>query len=98
MNGLINRIVNALGPIGTGLVIDSFDLLTVGPFGIYSGAIIGIILTHFLMRNSALSKRLKIILSLLVAIYLTIPGTAILPVATVIGVIARFFNRPSKNV
>ena len=84
--------LRSLGPIGVGLILDALDIATVGPIGIYLGFIIGFCFIYFLLKKKRVSKNLKIILSIISGLYLSIPGTSILPLATIAGIILKVFK------
>jgi hypothetical protein len=89
---LLHRLHAALGPIAGGLILDFFDLLTFGPIGIFAGVLVGSCVGWWVGGLYNFKTRGRLIISALSAIYMTIPFTAPLPLATMISAIARFSN------
>jgi catechol 2,3-dioxygenase-like lactoylglutathione lyase family enzyme len=84
------RLHAALGPIAAGLVLDFFDLLTPGPVGYVVGPIVGLIVGGYLAGFHGFKGMSRLALALLAAAYLAAPMTGFLPLATLIGALARF--------
>lgn len=80
----------ALGPVLAGLILDFFDLLTPGAVGIYLGPLVGFLIGHYLSGFYGFRGWARFSMALLAAAYLAAPMTSMLPVATLIGALARF--------
>ena len=87
----------ALGPIVAGLVIDLVDLATFGPLGIFVGFILGGAAGWYLGRFYGYSETTRWWLALIAGIYCTIPMTEFIPLATLSGAVARFFQEPRSD-
>ena len=88
--GWMERAHAALGPVFAGLVLDFFDLLTPGPVGFYAGPLVGFLVGHYLGGFYGFRGGPRFFMALLAAAYLAAPMTSFLPVATLIGAMARF--------
>lgn len=88
--GVFERLHRALGPVAAGLVLDFFDLLTPGPVGFYVGPLVGFLIGNYLAGFHGFRGMGRIALALLAAAYLAAPMTGMLPIATLIGALARF--------
>ncbi len=84
------RLHTALGPVAAGLVLDFFDLLTPGPVGYFVGPLVGLIVGGYLAGFHGFKGMGRVALALLAAAYLAAPMTGFLPLATLIGALARF--------
>jgi len=89
---LFERLHRALGPILAGMLLDLLDLATFGPIGIYAGFIVGAIVGWWIGGLYRFPKSLKIATSILAGIYMTVPMTEFIPIATLIGGVARFLE------
>lgn len=85
-----SRLHAALGPIAAGLVLDFFDLLTPGPVGYFVGPLVGLLIGGYLAGFHGFKGMSRVALALLAAAYLAMPMTGFLPLATLIGALARF--------
>lgn len=77
-------------PVAGGLAIDLVDLATFGPVGLFAGAILGGLVTWSVARRHGLNKQLTTMMTVIGAIYCTVPFTELLPLATVLAVVSRF--------
>ena len=93
------RMKYAFGPVLTGLLIDMVDLATFGPFKIYMGFVVGFGLAYYLMLWMGLSMRWRLMWAFAAGVYCTIPGLEFLPVGTIVGACARFWEagRPPRE-
>jgi hypothetical protein len=91
------RLKRALGPILPGLLLDTVDFFTFGPIGIYLGIFIGCPLGYWICSQYKLSFNKRLLGALAAGIYCTLPFTGFAPVATLIGVFARFFESPESS-
>lgn len=79
----------AVGPVVAGLIIDVLDMATFGATGLYLGFILGAPAGWYLARHLGLDSRQATIGALACGIYCTIPLTAPIPVAALLGLWAR---------
>ncbi|MBX3373647.1 MAG: hypothetical protein KF817_07420 [Phycisphaeraceae bacterium] len=86
------RVVSALMPIGAGMVLDAVDLITMGPLGLTAGLALGAVVGWWLAPVFGLRGRRRWIAAVLAGAYCAIPGTEVLPMATVLGAVARFIQ------
>ncbi len=84
------RLNRAFGPVVAGLVIDFVDLATFGPIGLYLGLPIGGFAGYWMGRALGLERKPSLVCALLAGVYCMIPGTEMIPVATVVGALARY--------
>ncbi len=92
------RLNKAFGPILGGLIIDFFDLATFGPIGILMGVFIGGIAGYWVGMMYEISTKYRAIMAAVAGIYCAIPGTGLLPFATIAGAFARFLDTsPEKK-
>lgn len=85
-----DRAHRSIGPIAAGLILDFFDLLTPGSVGLYAGPLIGFLAGWYLAGIERFRGGARFALALLAAVYLMVPVTTLLPLATLIGALARF--------
>ena len=90
------RMNRAFGPVVAGLVIDFVDLATFGPIGTYLGLPIGAFAGYWMGRALGLDRKPSLLCALLAGIYCMIPGTEMIPVATVVGALARYRESAPK--
>lgn len=91
------RLNRAFGPVVAGLVIDFVDLATFGPIGVYLGLPIGAFAGYWMSRALGLGPKPSLLCALLAGIYCMIPGTEMLPIATIVGACARYFESAPKS-
>ena len=92
------RLNRAFGPVVAGLVIDFVDLATFGPIGLYLGLPIGAFAGYWMGRALGLDRKPSLLCALLAGVYCMIPGTEMIPVATVVGALARYRESAPKPV
>lgn len=90
------RLNRAFGPVVAGLVIDFVDLSTFGPIGTYLGLPIGGFAGYWMGRALGLERKPSLLCALLAGIYCMLPGTEMIPVATVVGALARYRESAPK--
>lgn len=93
---ILSRLNHAIAPFAGGILLDTLDVATFGPFGLYFGLIIGFAAGWWISSVYGFRKQTKIIFSLLAGIYCMVPGTEFFPLATIIAVIGRFCQTPQK--
>lgn len=86
----LKKLYRALGPIAGGLFLDMLDLATFGPFGFYVGWIVGLSVGWWMASIYGFGNLGKTLFACMAAIYLTMPFTELVPVATIISAFARF--------
>ncbi len=92
----LSRLNNAIAPLAGGLLLDSLDIATFGPVGLYLGLFIGFTAGWWISSVYGFQNKTKIIWSLLAGIYCMMPSTEFFPIATTISVIGRFCQTPKK--
>ncbi len=84
------RMNRAFGPIAAGMVIDLVDLATFGPIGLVLGLPLGGLAGYWMGRALGLDIRTALWCAVAAAVYCTIPGTEMIPLATLLGAFVRF--------
>ena len=90
---LSRRLYQALGPLAGGILLDVLDLATFGPVGMYGGFVIAAALGWWISSLYELSTRMRLVFAALAAVYIAIPFTEILPLATAVSALARLRER-----
>jgi hypothetical protein len=83
------RLVRAIGPVISGLIIDVLDFATLGSAGAVLGFLLGVPAGWYLARNLGLDRKRSLYAGLACGVYCTIPVTSPIPLATLIGVWVR---------
>ncbi|MDP2653349.1 MAG: hypothetical protein Q8Q08_04885 [Candidatus Omnitrophota bacterium] len=86
------RAERALGPIAAGMILDCVDLATFGPVGLFLGPIVGGVVGWYLAGAAQLPEKWRLPAAILSGVYCMTPGTEIIPVATIIGALSRFWG------
>ena len=94
--GQVARLNRAFGPVVAGLIIDLVDLATFGPIGLVLGLPIGGGAGYWMGRTLGLDKKTSLLCARAAGVYCTIPGTEMLPIATVVGACARYYESAPK--
>jgi len=84
------RLNRAFGPIVAGLIIDVVDFATFGPIGYLLGLPVGGFAGYWMGRCLGFSRRTSFYCAIAAGIYCTIPGTELIPLATLLGAYVRF--------
>jgi hypothetical protein len=79
-----------------GLIIDFVDLATFGPIGRYLGFPIGAFAGYWMGRALGLERKPCLLCALAAGIYCMMPGTELIPIATVVGALARYRESAPK--
>ncbi len=90
------RINRAFGPVVAGLIIDFVDLATFGPMGMYLGLPIGACAGYWMGRALGLERKVALLCACAAGIYCMMPGTEMIPIATVVGALARYRESAPK--
>ena len=90
------RLESAFGPIVAGLSIDTVDIATFGTFGLMVGPIVGGTAAFWLCSIYKLPVWQRLIWAVAAGIYCGFPRTEFIPLATIIGACARFFESRNK--
>lgn len=98
MTSTFRKLYMALGPVAGGILLDTLDIATFGPFGFYAGWLIGLPVGWWMASIYGFGPLGKTVFATLAAVYLTLPMTEIFPVATVISAIARFRGKGGQVV
>jgi len=91
--GTAERLLRSFGPLAGGMLLDTADLLTWGPVGMYLGPVVGGFLGWWLARVYGLGVIGQCVVITLAVVYCTMPGTALLPLATVVFALIRFAEK-----
>ena len=91
------RLNRAFGPVVAGLVIDFVDLATFGPIGLYLGLPIGAFAGYWMGRALGFERKPSLLCAFAAGIYCMIPGTEMIPIATVVGALARYCESSPKS-
>ena len=97
MRAILERTYYALGPLGVGFILDVLDLATFGPIGLALGPVVGAAAGWIIGDLEGVGRNGRIVLAFCAAIYMFIPFTEPVPVATCFGLVARFFREPSEK-
>ena len=100
---IYSRIHHTFGPLTAGLILDFFDIATFGPIGLMIGPFVGFGVGWWLAALEGASTKAKIGVGIVAAVYMTIPFTAVLPLATLLSSFARFSriehsDQPSRSM
>lgn len=93
---LLDRLHGALGPLAGGLILDFVDLAMFGPLGLVAGPIVGAAVGWWISSLYRFSVSGRVVFGALAALYVTLPFTEILPIATLISAVARFQSSENK--
>ncbi len=91
------RLNRAFGPVIAGIIIDTVDLATFGPIGIITGLPIGGVTGYWMGRTLGLSRKASLWCALAAGVYMTIPMTEFIPLATIAGAYARYLESSHKE-
>lgn len=94
MSKLLPKLYRALGPLAGGLLLDALDMATFGPLGIYVGWLIGYVVGWWMASFYNFRPAGRFLFASIAAIYLTLPMTEFVPVATLVSAFARFRGTP----
>lgn len=86
------KLNRAFGPVAAGLIIDLLDLSTFGPIGLYLGFPVGGLAGYWMGRALGLDRRMAGICAVAAGVYCVLPGTEFIPLATLVGALARFHD------
>lgn len=82
-----------LAPILIGAVIDLVDLITLGPVGIAWGWLVGGVGTFVVGTLRKVPMKWRVLWSLVIAAYCSLPGTSFMPAATVLMVVWKISRK-----
>ncbi len=91
------RFERALGPVAAGVILDLVDLATFGPVGIFLGPLLGGLVGWYLSGVLCIPQRWRFSVAALAGFYCMLPRTEFIPVATIVGALARFFEAGPKQ-
>lgn len=97
MTGTFQKLYRALGPLAGGILLDTLDLATFGPFGLYVGWFVGLVVGWWIASFHDFGPAGKAVFAGLAALYLTMPMTELFPVATVVSAVARFRSKQGSK-
>lgn len=78
-----------LGPIAAGILLDLVDFATFGPIGLWAGLVVGGAAGYLLAMGMGVRPERRWGYALAAGAYCTLPFTAYLPVATLLGAVIR---------
>lgn len=88
-DGPLQRLQRSLGPVLGGLVLDTVDLATFGPVGLYGGFLLGGAVGWWVATLYGFGGARRGLVTGLAALYTGFPGTAFIPLATIVGGLVR---------
>lgn len=88
---------HGLLPVAGGLAIDLVDFATFGPVGIVLGALVGGMVTWSVAKRHGLNPNMTRLMTIIGAVYCTIPFTEFLPLATLLAIVSRFLPEPDAS-
>ena len=97
MRSFLRRVHHALGPLAAGIMIDVLDLATFGLVGVMTGALVGGYAGWVIGEFEGLERDNRLALACCAAIYMMIPMTEPIPIATAFTILARFLNGPRES-
>lgn len=87
------RLMRSLGPLAGGYLLDLVDLATFGPVGFYLGPLLGGLLGWWLATVYRFGVLGQSLMTLITAMYCVLPGTELVPLATIVLALVRFSNK-----
>lgn len=87
-----------IGPMVAALAIDLLDLATFGPFGLYTGLILGGAAGYWLAPFLGFPPHRRWLSALATGVYCTLPLTGLIPLATLASVATRMLMRGGLKV
>lgn len=92
---LLERLHNALGPLAAGIIIDVVDFAMFGPIGLVLGPLVGGLAGWWVSSIYGFGTRGRLIVAAVAAFYVTMPFTELLPLATMVAAVGRFYHAPA---
>jgi hypothetical protein len=92
---LLERLHYALGPLAAGIIIDIVDFAMFGPIGLALGPVVGGLAGWWVSSLYGFGTRGRLIVAIAAAIYVTVPFTELLPLATMVAAVGRFYQSPA---
>lgn len=90
------RLNRAFGPVVAGMILDVVDLATFGPIGFFLGIPVGLAAGYWLGTCLGLERKHCLWVGMASAIYCTTPGTEFIPLGTLVGACARYWERDTR--
>ena len=87
------RLLRSFGPLAGGYLLDLMDLATFGPVGFYLGPVLGGLLGWWLATVYRFGVLGQSVMTFITALYCVLPGTELLPLATIVLALVRFSNK-----
>ena len=91
------RLNRAFGPVVAGVILDVVDFATFGPIGFFLGIPVGLAAGYWLGSCLGLERRHCVWIAMASALYCATPGTEFIPLGTLVGACARFWESGSKK-
>lgn len=92
---LLERLHYALGPLAAGIIIDTVNLAVFGPIGVVLGPVVGGLAGWWVSSLYGFGTRGRLFVAIAAAIYVTVPFTELLPLATMVAAVGRFYQSPT---
>jgi len=93
VDSLGGRLRRDLLPIASGILIDTVDLATFGPLGLYGGFVVGGLVGWLVCSANGISGNRRWLLIAAAAAYTAMPFTEAVPLATVLAVLSRLLSK-----
>ena len=93
----LRRLNRAFGPVVAGMILDVVDLATFGPIGFFLGIPVGLAVGYWLGSCLGLERKHCLWVGMAAAIYCTMPGTEFIPLGTLVGACARYWESGRKE-
>lgn len=94
---VLRRANRVFGPIIAGMIIDLVDFATFGPVGLVLGLPVGGLAGYWMGKALGFGRRGSVWCAVSAGVYCTIPGTEMIPLATIVGACARFREYPKRR-
>ena len=93
----LRRLNRAFGPVVAGMILDVVDLATFGPIGFFLGIPVGLAAGYWLGSCLGLERKHCLWVAMASALYCTTPGTEFIPLGTLVGACARYWEGGRKE-
>jgi hypothetical protein len=80
------------------MLLDAVDLATFGPLGLWVGFVLGSLTGWFLAESLGFKRGNRWMGGVLGGLYCMLPGTSVLPVATIVTALREFTDRGDETI
>ena len=87
-----------LVPFAAAALLDAVDLATFGPLGLWVGFVLGALTGWFLADSLGFKRQNRWMGGALGGLYCMLPGTSVLPVATIVTALRRLGDRREEKL